>query len=525
MRYKGIKIPTYEEAIDEMKLNKTYDGINLLVDARDVNIKVCTIDEAEKIKEMDGINGINKKIEDAVKDYVDHYMTTAIAAIDGVKEMETTVQDDPNKTFKNMYLNNKDVPTVDTTPDDIEEDNTTLTDEQIDQIVEATEKVVENNENLKTIRDLPSNNGVDERAPEDITETGESKVMNVSVDPNTGEQKILGEPDSDYITDTFEDLCDKITNSDIEFGSEDQTITEEDEEYITRNPQLFLDSSIVSSKELRDIPVEAVHTLITLANRRIAKENFSVYNAMPKEVKTMIDKYALEAGIPITNRRYMEIKHSVAEMLLDEFVSNISMEKIKKDFNKEIETMFSKASNEIGEEIIGYSDAKIKKYREAAEIMEDPEKKEKLLNVLARIEEAYDLNELKEFAKKCKIKKFDLEKPAKYYDAYNRKYAESNYNIYSIELARPILYRNLNTTDTEEYRDIDINAFFIAFCKQTQNMKPGNVLDHAYMYYVIYNIVLADLNKSEKTRHVSEEFLNNVKEVIANLRSRNQSVL
>ena len=167
----------------------------------------------------------------------------------------------------------------------------------------------------------------------------------------------------------------------------------------------------------------------------------------------------------------------------------------------------------------------MEKYKEAAEKMEDPEKKQKLLSVLDRINEAYNLSELKEFSKSCKIKKFDLEKPNKLFDAYTRKYADSTYNAYSIEMARPVLYRNLNIDDNDEYSDTDINAFFIAFCKQTRNMKSDDVLDHAYMYYVMYNIVLADLNKSDDTKHVSEKFLDNVKEVIKNLRNRNKGVM
>ena len=69
------------------------------------------------------------------------------------------------------------------------------------------------------------------------------------------------------------------------------------------------------------------------------------------------------------------------------------------------------------------------------------------------------------------------------------------------------------------------NAFFIAYCKQTTNMHAENPYEHAYMYYVIYNIVLADINKSEETRETSDIFLSHVKEVIKNLRQRNQNIL
>lgn len=51
MRYKGVKIPTYEEALNDMKLNKTDEDAqlapNLVVQVREVNIIVCSLEEAE----------------------------------------------------------------------------------------------------------------------------------------------------------------------------------------------------------------------------------------------------------------------------------------------------------------------------------------------------------------------------------------------------------------------------------------------------------------------------------------------
>jgi hypothetical protein len=79
--------------------------------------------------------------------------------------------------------------------------------------------------------------------------------------------------------------------------------------------------------------------------------------------------------------------------------------------------------------------------------------------------------------------------------------------------------------DDPYYIDDDINAFFVAFCKQTLNMRPDNVLEHSYMYYVMYNIVLADINKSPETAHITDTFLNNIKECIANLKERNSGIL
>ena len=533
MRYKGVKIPTYEEALNDMKLNKTDEDAqlapNLVVQVREVNIIVCSLEEAENIKQMDGVNGINKKIEDVCKDYIDNIMDGALTMIDSVRDMEDDVNDpNNNKVFKDLSSNLpfKDVEVEVKDLEPKKESSNILTDEQVDQINKLAEEANKNNPEIQKIQSMPSNNGVEERKPEDVEESGEMKLMDVSVDPNTGEHKILGDhSDSDDVdNETFEEFYDRISNSDIDFD-QNKEITEKEAEEIENMDKTKLFSTISDESDLDNLDAESIRALISIANRKINKENFSVYNAMPDKVKAMIDKYAIESGISTLDKRYREFKHSVADMLMDDFIGNINMNRIQKDFNSEVESMFDKASKEIGAEIVGYSEQKIQKYREAAEKMEDPEKKQKLLGVLDRIDEAYNLSELKEFAKSCKIKKFDLEKPSKLFDAYTRKYAESTYNAYSIEMARPILYRNLNTGDDEQFSDKDINAFFIAFCKQTRNMRSDNVLDHSYMYYVMYNIVLADLNKSDETKHVSEKFLDNVKEVIKNLRDRNQGVM
>ena len=52
-------------------------------------------------------------------------------------------------------------------------------------------------------------------------------------------------------------------------------------------------------------------------------------------------------------------------------------------------------------------------------------------------------------------------------------------------------------------------------------MRPDVVEQHAFMYYTIYNIVLVDMNKSENTKNISDEFLANVKKVITNSIVRN----
>ena len=137
---------------------------------------------------------------------------------------------------------------------------------------------------------------------------------------------------------------------------------------------------------------------------------------------------------------------------------------------------------------------------------------------------AYELNELKEYCKKCKIRPIDVENPTKennkdinhILDIYNN---NPNFNIYNIYNAQAALERNLPTED-EPYTSIHCRAFLIAFSKYCMNFSPTNTYEHIFMFYTIYNILLTDVNKGEKAS-ISVKFLDNVRECIRNLIQRN----
>ena len=427
--------------------------------------------------------------------------------------------------------------------------NTILTDENINDLSEAMDKNLQESESLQAVANLPSSNGVIEReAPE---EKGEFKMASVSIDPTTGEHKIVATSDTsdDNFNESFEEMVDRVERGETSFDkSEESDITKEEfNNYITESKtnknsvynELFGD---------KDISEEDILTLLDIVNRKKSGEKFNVYKAYPESVRNMIDSYMskqqISSGTPIplnNNNMYKNMRNMISESLLNDFVSNIEMSRIQEDLHKEIEDIFSKSTSEIADSIIGYTTERNAKYREYADKMNDPEKKAKVLAILDSIDEAYNLSQLKEFSKKVKIRSIDLEKKnAKSLYAFNQfleKYKDSSYNIYSIYTAEQVLNRALNskgitenvdgsvsTNFTVEYSFEDCRVFLIAFCNQCNNYKPTNIEQHAYMYYVLYNIVLSDLNNGENKK-VSDVFLDNVKECINNLRERNKNVL
>ena len=401
-----------------------------------------------------------------------------------------------------------------------EEQKAILTDEDIDRISDDLNEFIKGT-NLQYIAELPSNNGIEETPKEDRG-VGEEKVMDVIVSDETGEYIPVGESKNNTVD--FKNVIRYFDNNKI-VESEDKVSYSEDDIYDYLKSDAANAGIISEMNSDNDISREAVLDLLNLVNAITNGEKVTnIYNLLPKEIKVMIDRYVVNSGIPIISKEAKEMRKIVAEALIDEFTTNIGISKVQNDLNKEIEDIFKQGTNDITDTIIGYTKERNDKYRKAAEEMEDENKKKQMLAILDQIDEAYNLTRLIEFSKKCKIKKIELEKAdSRVYSPFLSKYEDSKYNIYDIRRCREIFIRNLATEDSK-YNEKHVDAFFIAFCKQCNNMRPNSTTDHAYMYYVLYNCMLIDINKG-KEAEVSLGFLDNVKTVIDNLIGRNSELL
>jgi len=385
-----------------------------------------------------------------------------------------------------------------------------LTDENIEEIDKVMEENANNSKDIKLVQSLPSNNG------EEInTESSEGymKKANIIIDPNTGENKIISTEDEDETVDetTFEDLVKQIEDGEINVEIDNSPVTEE---------ELKENIGILDNDGNIDISDEELQSLLNTINRRMNKENFNVYKTLPSKIqKQIMSAIGLGSGPVMLDNSQKAMRNTRAEQLIDEFIINNSMNRAKADFNKEVENIFKDSAKEIAEYSVGYTKERNQAYREYIETLEDEDKKKKLTETLDTIDSAYNLDTLAEFAKTCKIKKYDIEEPKNYFRDFITKYQNSNYNVYDIKLTLPILERKI--VDNENYNNADIIAFLVCFCKFIRNYKVENILEHSYMYYVIYNIIIADSNTSENTKEVSEIFIENIKKVIDNLKERN----
>ena len=398
-----------------------------------------------------------------------------------------------------------------------------LTDDQIKSISDTLDSVVEESEDLKNIRQFPSNNGIEENTEK---EEGTYKMMNVVVDPITGENKVTGQADENTSNKSYEQICEDINSGTLTaFDSE-----EDKPEPLTADAikSYFSDNDEVSKLILNEdgeIDDETILKLLDICNRRMSGEKFNVYRELPPSIQNLIKSSMGAATIPVNNSNQCKaVRNKLAEDLIDEFISNISIDKIQKDLNQEIEELFANGTGEIADSIIGYTTERNAAYREAAYKIEDEDKRNKMIEVLDNIDEAYNLSSLKEYCTKCKVKHIEIEKAGQktnVIDSFLNKYNDNIYNIYNIYSAETVLNRTFTKQDSD-YNEKDVRAFFIAFCKQCMNYNPSDVNQHAYMYYVLYNIMLIDINTGEK-KDVSEKFISNIKECMDNLRVRNNN--
>lgn len=389
----------------------------------------------------------------------------------------------------------------------------TMNSEDVEAVSNLLNDIQQNSEQLSQVYDIMNSD-------EDIVETGETRLVNTIIDPATGFNKIIN---SDEVTteDSFTDLIDKELN----FSLDESPVTiDEIKKYLDSNDAK--EDILLQDKELNTkISTEDLSKLMDLVNRYQAKEKIdSLFNKLPLTFQCIINS---AMGTGSENNKSIQAKtfrNNMAEMLLDQVLSSITMERANKSINSGIEKIFNQTTAEIGDTIVGYTEERNKKYRDyIEENITDPERKSNAIKVLDSIESTTKLTELKEFCKKCKIRKIDVEHPNdknKDIDHILSKYdGNKTFNIYNIYNAQQVLERNINT-DEVTYSSEQCRAFLIAFSRYCMNFNINNTEEHIFMFYTIYNILLTDVNKGEKAE-VSKEFLCNIRECIENLIQRN----
>lgn len=373
-----------------------------------------------------------------------------------------------------------------------------LTQEDVDMIKERMDKVVEDCPGLKMVSELESNNGIEYHEPE---EGYEVKAV-VTSNTRTGERIV------ESIID--DDLKEEMTDEDIDRIVSD--LAEEEDAEITKEDLL---DSIGSDTEIMpgvNLTMEGTMVLLDIVKRVQAGEDFNIYKAFPPEVKKAIDNYMQNVVGSSLSQEAKTIRNTISYTLIHQFITDIKMKKFMSDFQSEMDKVKEELDIEFSKMCLDYNEKRNEYIEKMTSKVTDPEKKAILEQILDSINDSYHLERIKEAARahKIKIKKFDLEKPSRVINSFHAKYDKSNNNIYSVEYAMNVLLRHTEGMISPK----DVVKFLVAFCKFCMNYKAENPVEHAFMYYTTYNIVILDVYKGEDFEEYRDRIVSNIKSVV-----------
>ena len=206
--------------------------------------------------------------------------------------------------------------------------STAITDEQVESISKVLEDNVENSEELKIIRDFPSNNNVEVN---NDNEAGELKVANTILDPNTGESKIISTEDFDETIDdtSFEQLVADVESGKIKVESDDSPITEEEakenEKEIIRKTK---------EEEERRIETKRLEFLIELEEAQEEKEKLE---ERIKEIKKKIilqEQKKLDLLKKQKLAEYEELEKKTLEILHEQGKKHAEIDELEKEIEE-----------------------------------------------------------------------------------------------------------------------------------------------------------------------------------------------
>lgn len=349
----------------------------------------------------------------------------------------------------------------------------------------AAAQALERGENLEdgVINTNDKNNNVEsnivdveskEVEPE-INNIEEGELINAAVSINnaTGERQIVN-IDTEFKGDntSFDDLVDDPDIDNKDFDLDDEV------------------AEGVLKEKFSGISATDMANMIQLVNdyKEGKVKGIEAFNKLPEFLKSSFNSAATNSGVPI-NKINSYKKHFV-KTVFDDILTDAELEQTSVDLNNQIARIYKDYGNDVA---LLYQSSIFEKIKTLNETIEDikndsevENKEEKINNIQAIIDGLYEsiyLDKFAEFAVRAKIKPFEMEKPEKLYREFLYKYNNSKFIISNIVDTIAPLQKYCNLSEE------DATAFTVLFCKYTKNMRPSNLADHTFMYYVIANIL------------------------------------
>jgi hypothetical protein len=366
------------------------------------------------------------------------------------------------------------------------EDDVELTDEQIDQMIDAMGSEITDPAQL-----FPSNNGHAINENTDPEQNVEAKVL-VSANPATGVLSTIPYKEDEITEESLDKLLDLKPE---ELGN------------VELNWDIFVETT---QSMYPGADEESLKHLFDLAERYRKKEEFAYFRELPefikKEINTLVDISALEnQGTANETKR---LKNMLAKELFDTIITNNYSSKAFADISKFTTNEINKEKEKLGGSIHEYNSKLREEYEvgfiKKAEELESSgeegatETAQKLRDASRMFTQSYTYEDMYEAYKtgKIKVKNIQIEKLNRTFSEFNRKYYNNTFKIHDVGMVMPVLDRVLD----QKYNINAVKKFVVAFINYTKNFRPENIHEHVFMYYFIQNILALDVKVPENTQ-------------------------
>lgn len=332
----------------------------------------------------------------------------------------------------------------------------------------------------------------------------------------------------------------EISNEDIDSMMEDKdTYTPYDTEVVEdKEISKEAESHINTTLNQYGLSDDDTMTLLSIIRRYKAGEDFSVYNAMPDSMKTVINRTI--ASMDLGVRPDARIRNMFAKNMLDEFIMDADIDAEFDEFERQLKEelkipnlmdMYSEHTRETMEDILP---------KKADEIEEQyPETAANIRKVSANFTDSYKFDRVIDTLlhnRKARTRTIkDLDNLKRFIEEFNFIAGKSNIKIEDMETVTKNLAKFFGeiTDDKglvvapwidEEYREklyidhYDIAKVIILICKTCKSLTIGDLFDTSFMYYTVKNISSLAHVDVEKPTDFSIEVTNNLLKVVAKIR-------
>lgn len=389
-----------------------------------------------------------------------------------------------------------------------------MNDEELEELFDTLNKENKDNESIQSMYEAKEKSADELR--ELLDEEAETSDTSSEVDPESGQPTGTHVIVAGWGMGRKENLFDDFLGTDDdELKPSSEADTDITESHV---------SKAMDSKDLKAdfATIEKVKELIMKRNRgeRIK------YSELPEVLKEKVNPVVAALGRGYTAPQIKAVRNMMADDIIESFYSEIITQKI----DKEVVDLDTSIKNLAKTEYVDVNSDQRKqhfntfviKFPQMAEKIKDtdPEKAKVMLDVSEGFKQAHSMEEM--YAaygnSKIRIRRIDVEKLDKTIRRFNYKYDNSTMVIRDISSAVDVLSRHVN----KRISLTAIKTFVAIICKYCENMKPSNLAEHTFMYYLINNILSLDIPFTNEADIVwNDEFLNNINKFLTLIEERN----